>query len=325
MKLPIPAWAGSLVFHLFGLLLLFLLVRSTPDIRGAPGVERTDHVGIVLKSESQDGSVYHNETETFEKSQSAGGSAGAAESTEFLEPLTANPTFNPSQFLPTTPKNVIGPTAVESASVDSAQADHLSPRPGTGLGGSGAGTGRGSGSGATVGVFNLTGTGYRFAFVFDRSDSMRDPGNRPIQAAKAELIRALDSLQSVHQFLIVFYNEEPSIYPTGERSARLIYATDDNKEAAKRYIRSITPAGGTDHEKALVEAARQRPDVIFLLTDGEAKDDLNAAQLDRITRLSGSAQINVVQFGFGPEPRGRNYLKLLAAQNAGQYQYIDFR
>ena len=343
MKL-IPAWAGSVIFHLFGLLLLFLFAHSSSEIRGAPGIERTDNIGIVLKSDSNDGgaggsgglggsgnSSYRNETGIF------GPNPQAAESpTEILEPLTTSQmSFSPDQVLPKVHGSIIGPTSVGFGG-DAGQSDRLlSGGPGRGLGGSGfgngfgngigngTGNGNGSGLGATVGVFGLEGTGYKFAFVFDRSDSMRDPASKPIRAAKAELIQAIDSLKDVHQLLVVFYNEEPAIYPSGEQSGRLIFATDDNKEAAKRFIQSIVPSGGTNHEKALTVAAKQNPDVIFLLTDGEPKDDLNAAQWDRISRVTRSTQINVIQFGLGPEPQSRNYLKRLATENAGQYQYIE--
>jgi len=327
MKHFIPAGLGSVIFHLIGLLLLLFVIHSTPNTPGTPGVERTDHVGIVLKSESQGGSFYSNEKEIFgPQFQNPGGSGesgGSGGIPEIFEPLTKNQTgIEFGQFLPFTEKNVIGPTTMKSAGLSETDPSLLGK--GTGLGdGKGFGTASGSGSRTTVGVFGQKGTGRKFAFVFDRSESMREPENRPILAAKAELILAVDSLQSVHQFLIVFYNEEPSIYPLGERSARLIDATDDNKEAAKQYIQTIVPAGGTGHERALSMAVRQNPDVIFLLTDGLLQDDLNAAEFDRISRDSGSTQINVTQFGFGPEPRGHNNLKLLATQKAGQYQYID--
>ena len=349
MKHFIPAWAGSVIFHLIGLLLLMFCADTPSEIHGAPGSGRTDHVGIVLKSESQDGSFYSNETETFgPKLQNADdsggggpsgsggpgapeGSGGSEGTPEIFGPLTPGQKgfeFRQYRFAE---KNVIGPTAVKSAGIP--EPGSILGGGGTGLGGSGFGfgfgngTGSGSGSGTktTIGVFGQKGTGRKFAFVFDRSESMRDPDNRPIQAAKAELIQAIDSLQDVHQFLIIFYNEEPSIYPSGERSARLIDATDENKEAAKRYIQTIVPAGATGHERALVMAVRQNPDVIFLLTDGQEKDDLNAAEFDRISRDSANIQINVTQFGFGPEPRGRNNLKDLASQKGGQYQYIDFK
>ena len=314
-----PAWMGSVIFHIIGLLLLFLFVRPDTKIRGAPGAERLGQIGIALKSDSDQGTVYRTETETFE-SQSADVPSGGSQGP--LEPLTETPDqFDPGTFLPNPMENVIGPTAVTTGG----NADQIANRIGTGGIGTGTNTGTGSGTsgGATVSVFGLEGTGHRFAFVFDRSDSMTEQGGKPIRAAKAELIRAIDSLGSVHQLFIVLYNEDTMIYPKGEQSGRLIYATDDNKEAAKRFIRSIVPAGGTNHEKALSIATKQRPDVIFLLTDGESKDDLSVAQLDRITKVSGGIQINVIQFGIGSEPRGRNYLKLLATQNAGLYQYID--
>ena len=318
MQLHIPAWVGSVIFHTIGLLLLFLFVRPDTEIRGAPGVERVGQIGIALKSDSDQGTVYRTETETFESQPAnvpSGGSQGDMPLTEIAN------SFDPGAFLPSPMENVIGPTAVTA----SGNAEQIVNRAGTGGFGTGTGTGTGSGAGggATVSVFGLEGTGHRFAFVFDRSDSMTEQGGKPIRAAKAELIRSIDSLGSVHQLLIVLYNEDTMIYPKGEQSARLIYATDDNKESAKRFIRSIVPAGGTNHEKALSVAAKQRPDVIFLLTDGESKDDLNISQLDRITKVSGGIQINVIQFGIGPEPRSRNYLKILATQNAGLYQYID--
>ncbi|MCL2305675.1 MAG: VWA domain-containing protein [Planctomycetaceae bacterium] len=320
MKLPIPAWVGSVIFHLVGLLLLLSVARTSSNTRGAPGIERADHVGIVLKSQSETGSVYHSATETF-----FGANSQAAESAVFSEPLATIPTnFHPDRILPKSLPNVIGPAAVESGGT-SGQTESVGSVTGWGGGSGGTGFGRrggGTGSEATVGVFNLTGTGHKFAFVFDRSESMKEQDNGPIREAKAELIRAVDSLQSTHQLLIVFYNEEPSPYPS---SASLIDVTDGNKEAAKRFIQSIVPAGGTDHEKALTIAARQNPDVIFLLTDGQTKDDLGPAQLDRITRIVGKTQINVIQFGFGPEPKSRNHLKLLATQNAGQYTYVNLR
>ena len=82
--------------------------------------------------------------------------------------------------------------------------------------------------------------------------------------------------------------------------------------------------GGTEHSKPLRDALQLRPDVIFFLTDGEEKDALNDGQLGEIRRLNrGGIQINTIQFGVGAEPRGRNFLRTLAAQNEGQFQYIN--
>ena len=71
-------------------------------------------------------------------------------------------------------------------------------------------------------------------------------------------------------------------------------------------MNGVTADGGTNHLSALLAAIRLRPDVIFLLTDGEEKDDLNAEQLDRIDRQNGGgASINVIQFGMPPDREAR--------------------
>lgn len=333
-KSSIPAWAGSLLFHVVALFVLFFLIRWDSQTRGAPGAERSESVGIVLKSESEDGSVYQNANETFraENDASSSKSAETSEQTQSAQSETtqndwdfasdstqSEAAFQLNQFLPKIEKNVLGPTSMLSGTEGSSPPTRVQEKIGTTRGRPG------TGSEATVGVFGTQGTGHKFAYVFDRSASMSELGGKPIREAKAELIRSLDSLKSVHQLIVVFYNETPKVYPPADRAERLIYATDDNKEAAKNFIASMTPAGGTDHERALLAAIKSRPDVIFLLTDGDPKDDISAAQLERITRTSGPIQINVIQFGIGPESSRGNRLKELARQNVGLYQYIDLR
>ena len=319
MQIHVPAWTGSVIVHTIVFLILFLLVRPDTEIRGAPGTERIWQMGIVLDSDSDHSSVVQMETVTIESpstNETSGGTKGSSEPPTDTAPEQVEPNVNETE-------NVIGQTATTSDNPDSnAQTTSKAGTEGIETG-TGTGKGSSSGDGVTVKVFGLEGTGHRFAFVFDRSDTMSEHEGKPIQAAKAELINAINSLGSVHQFIIVFYNQDTLIYPEGDRAARSIYATDENKELAKRFVHSIVPAGGTNHEEAISIAAKQKPDVIFLLTDGEQKDDLSNPQLDRITKATNGIQINVIQFGSGSEPRIRNYLKLLAIQNAGLYQYID--
>ena len=66
--------------------------------------------------------------------------------------------------------------------------------------------------------------------------------------------------------------------PPGTRG-RLVFATDENRRAAARFIGSVRAAGGTRHADALVTAFRLDPDVVFLLTDADAKDDLGAEEI----------------------------------------------
>jgi hypothetical protein len=177
---------------------------------------------------------------------------------------------------------------------------------------------------ASTSMFGVEATGRKFVYVFDRSGSMGEPANRPLAAAKAELIQSLERLESVHQFHLIFYNTETRVFnPTGVRG-RLVFGTDENKEAARRFIASISAEGGTNHYDPLLVAVRLRPDVIFLLTDGEQKDDLAGDDLAHIRRVNdGIAQIHVIQFA--STPYASNSLKQLAAENRGQHTYYDIR
>jgi hypothetical protein len=175
---------------------------------------------------------------------------------------------------------------------------------------------------ARTSLFGLAGEGYKFVYVFDRSASMGGSGRTSLRAVKAELLQSLKSLDTVHQFQIIFYNERPTIFnPTGQ-PGRLAFATEQNKQRALRFIESIVADGGTDHEEALKLAIRLQPDVIFFLTDGD-DPKLTPAQLAKIQHMAAGITINAIEFGPGPKPAGASFLAALAEQNGGGYTYID--
>ncbi len=109
-------------------------------------------------------------------------------------------------------------------------------------------------------------------------------------------------------------------------SQPLAVADDVNKTAAKRRIAAYQPSGGTEHDSALRLALRLKPDVIFFLTDGDATTRMSRAQLDGVARANTwNAQINVIQFGIGPDTVPVAFLLELARMNGGQFQYVDTR
>lgn len=184
---------------------------------------------------------------------------------------------------------------------------------------SGRPIGKTNGQGARVPLFDLVGEGHKFVYVFDRSLSMGQDDR--IRFARNELIASLKSLGSTHQFQIIFYNQEPHLFrPSGSR-ARLSFATDENKTAAAKFVKSITPSGATNHEKALMMAIDLRPDVIFFLTD--AGDGLTGSQLERIRRHNRGTSINAIQFDQGPHDGRANFSERLAHQNGGSFSYVD--
>ncbi|MGC4004433.1 MAG: VWA domain-containing protein [Pirellulales bacterium] len=170
-------------------------------------------------------------------------------------------------------------------------------------------------------LFGIEAEGAKFVYVFDRSASMSEPKNLPIRAAKAELIRSLQPLGRTQQFYVIFYNQEPKVFQPGAESGKLIFANDKNKEAAESFIKSIQPEGGTRHYTALDTALKMRPDVIYLLTDGDAHDDLTADELERLEKLNGGiTQIHVVQFT-ADFPTG-DVLKKLPATSQGEFKTV---
>jgi Mg-chelatase subunit ChlD len=170
--------------------------------------------------------------------------------------------------------------------------------------------------------FGLEAAGNKFVYVLDRSDSMGENHEARMKAAKDELLNSLKDLDQRQQFYIIFYNEAPRLFDPGISKGRLVFATDDNKRRAEEFVAGVHPDGGTNHMAALTAALRLRPDVIFLLTDGEAKDDLSANELKRIDAINGgSAKINVIQFA--PEPRPSSSLVELAHANRGQQVFVD--
>jgi hypothetical protein len=173
-------------------------------------------------------------------------------------------------------------------------------------------------------LYGIEAEGAKFVYVFDRSASMSIARGKPLAAAKRELIASLAPLERVHQFYLIFYNQEARAFQPGAEAGKLIFATDTNKTAAERFINGIQPEGATDHYIALSLALKMRPDVIFLLTDGDAKDDLSEAELAQLAKQNATAtKIHVIQFT-ADLPTGAN-LKTLAKDNGGEFKTVPLK
>ena len=300
----LPALIGSMLFHAI-LFLLMLYCFAPGHDRSAPGVERTAVGSIVYQSGGgvrQQADAVQNDSPTDEAD------VRAVEVEKF-----ANVNLN---VRPSTPALAPGQNPGTPHSGGSATDISGSFRQGA----LGSGIGNQTGE-VTVQIFGVEGKGTKFMYVFDRSGSME---GAPLRAAKAELIRSLEALGDLHQFNILFYSGDYRLWRSGKR---LVFATPTEKNNAVQFIESVTAEGGTRHFEPLLEAIAHRPDVIFFLTDGEARDDLTAVQLHSIERANRTGtQINVIQFGSGglTDPLSRS-LQQLADQNDGQHRYVNVK
>lgn len=129
----------------------------------------------------------------------------------------------------------------------------------------------GGGGGGGTSFFGLEAQGSRFAYIVDRSSSMRD-GNR-MDLTRGELIESINALIETGEYLVVFYSDDA--YPLGG-TIDWTEATDRNKSVSRQQIRQVQPSGGTQPLPAfqLVFRLRTKPDAIYFMTDGRFEEDV---------------------------------------------------
>lgn len=331
LRLTLPSWLVSLVVHAALLILLMLTVRFEP--RGQGGGTDRDGLSIFDGSGFGDGSGDY-----FDDEPSGGGSGrGAtltitpAENTAAGKLFDDAPPVDATAALPkTTAAAGLGPLAEGIAGATGAGGFTSGSGSGSGFGaGSGSGPG-GRGSGGPAGgrartkLYGIESDGYKFIYVFDRSGSMGGSGpNTPLASAKANLLASLDALGETHQFQIIFYNENPTMFALAGQPNKLVFGTPANRTTAEQFVRGITADGGTRHEEALWMALKLQPDVIYFLTDAD-QPELSPTQLNKIERANnGHCSINTIEFGLGPKVGDENFLMRLARENNGRYVYVD--
>ena len=299
---PLPAWCMSLALHFIGVAVATYALRFAPS--GASNTQPDRTVGVALVREAS-GEREYVTTEEAQQATQASSSVAAA-----LEALPEEDTLQVDL------SSVLSATDTGGGAAD-ALAVPPSGAAGTVLGGQ-----PGTAGEVRTTVFGAPGSGNRFVYVFDRSGSMAGFGGRPLAAAKRELVASLDDLSDINQFQIIFYNEDPHVFRVGVGRPSLVWATDDRRLSAKRFVKSIQANGSTRHLEPLRMALRLSPDVIFFLTDAD-EPRLSKDELRTIQRWNHATAINTIEFGFGPQRRQDNFLVRLATQNGGQHVYVD--
>lgn len=304
------SWGGSLSLHALGLILLIIAIRQGTQEGGFGGERRTDEIGIVF---------------TDDVDEDAGGNeaAVAAETSSNDAPrLTEDPRKNElaavaESLLPSDSRIGVGSQTSESSALDW----NGSASNGSGAASGTAGLGRGEGQ--RVGFAGTSGSGRRFLYVIDRSESMGWNGGAPMRRALAEAISSVESLdpkKGATKFQVAIFNHDVEIFENGDS---LIDVDFESKARVVRYLRSVVADGGTRPEFALEKALRLKPDVAFFLTD--ADEELSEAELEAIQtarRRFGVKQICVVEFGRGSQPRKKTFRRL-AGENNGVYVFRD--
>ncbi|MBI2827454.1 MAG: VWA domain-containing protein [Planctomycetia bacterium] len=161
----------------------------------------------------------------------------------------------------------------------------------------------------------------RIVFIIDTSGSM--VGER-LQAAKRELMKAIDGLDENTQFAIVVFNSGVQVWHRD-----LVPATDRAKQAAARFVLGQEAQGSTASYDALESALRYDAEAIYFLTDGApngGKIDAPPAIVEAITRTNRGRRLSIYSIGIGVGQRGGlfdTFLEALAKANWGEYRRVD--
>jgi uncharacterized protein with von Willebrand factor type A (vWA) domain len=151
----------------------------------------------------------------------------------------------------------------------------------------------------------------KIVFVVDRSGSMTDS----IDYVKFELKRSIGELGEEKEFHVIFYSSGP---PLEMPTRRLVNATDRNKQLAFEFIDGIIAQGETDPSKALERAFEVKPELIYLLTDGE----FDKAIVGLVKKQNAGGQVTVHTIGFLYR-MGEQVLKQIAEENGGNYKFVS--
>lgn len=346
----LPSWLVSLITHMGVVLLLGLLIQTVPKEKGVelslnyeadPGLTTFDAGG---GGNGGDGLGQPLDEAIAAEMESAENAIGAAEVPIEGELLSDSVDSQLEAFA--TDATATGESmGLDAGSLLASSGGTISGN-GTGDGGSGNGTGGGHGDGTGTGtgngsgpghaytsMFGLAGEGGNFVYAFDRSQSMNSVFTygidkdksltvTPLEAAKNELIRSLGDLNEGCRFQIVFYNDIAVMFGGSPTLYTASYAT---KERAQSFVYDMKAEANTNHVIALENALQCKPDMIFLMTDGEAKDDLTPSDVRRFVRhcKKEKIKINVVHFCF--EVRETCSLIQLAEGTGGQHRFITLR
>lgn len=302
----------SLILHALFLLVLSTQLKSCGGVITGDGEGEYRSVGLVMRDSETprfNENTEQNDSET-EKDEVVN------EETEVLE-VPDKPPVDVS--LPEIGSDLLGPGALSPAvglpnPTPSKIQSSSSQIPMT------AAFGQGDGPVRFLGAMD---TGKKFVYIIDCSGSMGD--YNALDFAKAELMASLQGLNSSQKFQIIFYNEEIKRFQIPNQAIELYPATDVNRNRAKRFVGSVRPTLGTQHQPAILAALNYKPDVIFFLTDAR-EPALQSEQLDYIRKQNQTgARIHCIEFGVGEElGKGTgNFLKTLARQNKGTYSYRD--
>lgn len=177
---------------------------------------------------------------------------------------------------------------------------------------------------ATMQFCGVDGGGNHFVYLVDSSLSMGDA----FSSARLELLRSIELLTPEQRFYVIFFDAEPDFMRLANPDRdehRSAMATPANKRRLRDWAMGISMDRGQAPYEPLKFALGLRPDVIFLLSDGEFPrtiEDILGDQ-NQVDNLFGDDDLVSIVHTIGYHSRdGESRMRRIAQQNGGQYRYI---
>ena len=176
----------------------------------------------------------------------------------------------------------------------------------------------------------VDGGGNHFIYLVDSSGSM----GTGFPSARTELLASIDMLKPDQRFYVVFFDEEPAnmrITNPNEDEPTSVMATPENKQRLRRWAMTVEMNKGKAPYDSMEFALSLRPDVIFLLSDGEfpaRMAELLRTQNHEENLFGESGPISIIhtiRYHGVEGQQGLNAEKnmiVIAKENGGQYRHV---
>ena len=140
-----------------------------------------------------------------------------------------------------------------------------------------------------------------------------------LATARLEVAASLSRLTSNVLFQVIPYNRLAEPFAI-ESQRGLVPADPATVEQVVSLLDDVKPEGITDHANALRRGLLLRPDILFLITDG---NDLKPGDVPALIRLNqGRSILHVIELSRGPAGQPEGALAQLAENTGGTYRRV---
>ncbi len=180
----------------------------------------------------------------------------------------------------------------------------------------------GGGMGPKGPVFGDGGNARVITFVCDASGSMLSK----MDALKVEMSKVVHQLKPIQSFNVIFFQQGD---PKSLDRSSVVTANPENKRKFDEFVKNINTAGDTNPIPGLEIAFKQKPQLVYLLTDGEFPD--NKAVIAKIAELNKDKRIKVNTIAFTNSEDKKNkidtafkkVLQQIASENGGTFRDVN--